>query len=353
MKNKNRDQIIELLRRVDRSLDHCNSIKEACERVGVSRSSFYRWQKKISGEQEEYKFRDKRREKMMQQLEDQVVALRFAASGKLTCPLQRRYIVNNLQENQGWSQRRACRAIKQNRSTQRYTRKQNPTAAELEVLANQYPILGSQKLGELGEKKTGIKSQTLAQKYHRERRGRTPSNKVMFSRIQEETSNQITEGNWACDLTTSKLCNGKKIVWFAVVNELTRECHWLEARTTWTGKSVAKRIRQMVTQSDSPPQTIRVDNAKLWQSIQLQVQMRELEIEIRQTAKASPWENAKIESFFASFHREFIKRFALLNTYQANKAAGLFVELYNHQRPHSALGGVPPAKFRTSTTRRE
>lgn len=78
--------------------------------------------------------------------------------------------------------------------------------------------------------------------------------------------------------------------------------------------------------------------------------MQELGIRIIQTTKASPWENAKIESFFATYHREFIKRFALIDTRQANEAASLYLELYNHQRPHSALGGEPPAKFRNQVT---
>lgn len=81
MKKKNREQIIELLKRVDRSLDHCGSIGEACESVGISRSSFYRWQRKILAEANQYGHHPKSQRKHIQQLEDQVTALSFAARG--------------------------------------------------------------------------------------------------------------------------------------------------------------------------------------------------------------------------------------------------------------------------------
>ena len=81
MKKKNREQIIEILRKVDRSLDEFHSVKEACENLGVSRSSFYRWQKQIGIETPSESSTQGNHRKRIRYLEDQVTALRYAAQG--------------------------------------------------------------------------------------------------------------------------------------------------------------------------------------------------------------------------------------------------------------------------------
>lgn len=251
--------------------------------------------------------------------------------------------MQRLQEKEGWSQRRACRALKQSRSVQRYNRKRNQTAAEAEALIEQYPIFGSQKIGEIGESQTGTKAKTIAKAIQRSGGGKIPKNKVLYPRLTRTPHKEKEEG-WASDFTTSRLYSGKKLVWLAVIDEVSRECHCLEAKNAWTGKKVGRKLEQLA-QKIQPPKQLRVDNAILWRSADLRMRLRNINIEVGQTTKASPWENAKVESFFASFHREFIKRFALLNIRQANEAAALYRELYNTQRPHSALSGNPPAKY--------
>ena len=82
MKQKrNREQIIDLLRRIDRSLDRYSTIKEACEENGISRSSFYRWQRRLGLETSEKHRGTEQERKRISLLEDQVIALGHAAQG--------------------------------------------------------------------------------------------------------------------------------------------------------------------------------------------------------------------------------------------------------------------------------
>ena len=82
MKKRNRDEIIEILRQVDRSLDTQPSIKAACENMGINRSSYYRWQKRIAMEHAPM-LRTRRRNSGNQGLSDKVAALEQAARGNL------------------------------------------------------------------------------------------------------------------------------------------------------------------------------------------------------------------------------------------------------------------------------
>ena len=85
MQHKNRDQIIEILSQVDRSMDKYSTVKEACENLGIKRSNYYRWQKMIENENSIAAAKFKRQHKYHQQkiakLEDQVLALTYASAG--------------------------------------------------------------------------------------------------------------------------------------------------------------------------------------------------------------------------------------------------------------------------------
>ena len=340
MRKKSREQIIEILRRVDRSLDEYHSIKEACENLGVNRSSFYRWQRQIKIEGEHSAPLHQR--KRIQQLEDQIIALKYAAQGQLVCPMQRRYIVQLLQRQKGWSQRRACRALKQNRSTQRYQKKQSSGFESVELLKKQFPIFGGEKIAELASRKTGIKRSTLRRVYVRKKIAAGSTQKVVYNpenRLREESTRR--NQTWGCDMTTSKLFNNRKIVWLAVIDEYTRECLLLEAKHAWSNRGSAQRLKQLIDQHPTLAE-LRIDNAALWYSSPIIKMAQEKQVELAATNKGSPWENAKIESFFSSFHREFLARLSFANLKQANAAAVKYRELYNQIRPHTAHNGKSP-----------
>lgn len=85
MQHKNRDQIIEILSQVDRSMDKYSTVKEACENLGIKRSNYYRWQKMIENENlmaaAKFKRQQKYHQQRIAQLEDQVLALTYASAG--------------------------------------------------------------------------------------------------------------------------------------------------------------------------------------------------------------------------------------------------------------------------------
>jgi transposase InsO family protein len=93
------------------------------------------------------------------------------------------------------------------------------------------------------------------------------------------------------------------------------------------------------------PKTIRFDNGPEFRSHLLTKWLKEQGVEAGFIEPGSPWQNGHIESFFGKLRDE------LLNMQIFSTGADLqaqltdFQEHYNAKRPHSALGGLTPAKY--------
>jgi putative transposase len=75
---------------------------------------------------------------------------------------------------------------------------------------------------------------------------------------------------------------------------------------------------------------------------------------ISMSAKGTPYDNAKAESFFKTLKHEevYLKRYASFADAEAN--LGQFIDdIYNVKRLHSSLGYVPPAEFEAQITSTE
>jgi transposase InsO family protein len=59
----------------------------------------------------------------------------------------------------------------------------------------------------------------------------------------------------------------------------------------------------------------------------------------------SPWENPYIESFIGKFRKESVDRYLFYTLRETRCIIEDWREEYNHYRPHSALGYLPPSAF--------
>jgi len=62
-------------------------------------------------------------------------------------------------------------------------------------------------------------------------------------------------------------------------------------------------------------------------------------------APDSPWENGYAESFHARLRDELLNAEVFTDVRDAMALAASWMNEYNHHRPHSSLGYVPPARF--------
>ena len=62
-------------------------------------------------------------------------------------------------------------------------------------------------------------------------------------------------------------------------------------------------------------------------------------------APGKPMQNGFIESFNGRFRDEFLNETLFSTLPDARTQIAMWKENYNRQRPHSALGNIPPAEF--------
>lgn len=62
-------------------------------------------------------------------------------------------------------------------------------------------------------------------------------------------------------------------------------------------------------------------------------------------APGSPWENGYAESFHGRLRDELLNAEVFADVREARALAATWRDEYNHHRPHSSLGYVPPATF--------
>ncbi len=147
------EQIVRKLREADAQLAAGASIPEVARQLGISEATFHRWRNQYGGMKADAMKRLKELEKENARLKkivaDQAVDIKHPKGGepkKLLSPTRRRAAVEHVRRKLGVSERRACRAIAQPRSSQRYVaqkaRKDWGLAERLVALSRENPRYG-------------------------------------------------------------------------------------------------------------------------------------------------------------------------------------------------------------------
>ena len=154
------EEIITKLRQVDVLVPQGSSVADAIRSIGVTEVTDYRWRQEYSGLKSD-------QVKRMKELETENSRLRKAIAdltldklieagdvpGKLLSPARRRVCIDHVRDVLNISERRACRALGQHRSTQRKVPRgrddEEDLTADLVELARQYGRYGYRKISAL------------------------------------------------------------------------------------------------------------------------------------------------------------------------------------------------------------
>jgi transposase InsO family protein len=93
------------------------------------------------------------------------------------------------------------------------------------------------------------------------------------------------------------------------------------------------------------PQHLRSDNGPELVARKVQDWLAEQGCQTIYISPGSPWENAYIESFIGKFRKECVDRYLFYTLVDTRSIIEAWREEYNHYRPHSALGYLPPTAF--------
>lgn len=262
--------------------------------------------------------------------------------------------MTHVQRRLGQAERRVCRVLEQPRSTQRYT----PVAREgeerivrrMHELVRRHPRRGYRMVcGMLRLEGWRVNFKRVHRLWRREgfkvpskqhKRGRLGHSANGILRRRAEHKDHV----WCVDFIHDTDQRDRPLKWLSVVDEYTRECLALEVDRSITAVGVVEVLTELFMIRGVPAH-IRSDNGPEFVAEAIGRLAAITGVESLYIAPGSPWENGYAESFHGRLRDELLNAELFADTREAKALAGAWKNEYNHRRPHSSLGYVPPAVF--------
>jgi putative transposase len=245
------------------------------------------------------------------------------------------------------SQRRACRLTGVDPKTVR--RERVPDHPEIRgrmrALAGERRRFGYRRIGLMLERE-GIRMnhKKLRRLYGEEglqvkrRRGRKRAQGMRAPMPLPHGPNQ----RWSLDFLSDVFGAGRRFRILAVIDDFTRECLGLVADTSLPGSRVARELDALIARYGKP-QTIVSDNGSELTSRAILKWQNDTGVAWHYIAPGKPQQNAFIEAFNGRLRDELLNEEVFESLGAARRMLARWRHDYNHVRPHSALGGHPPA----------
>jgi putative transposase len=249
-------------------------------------------------------------------------------------------------------ERRACRALGQSRSSQRYCslplNDEEPLVARIVELASQYGRYGYRRItGLLRLEGWQVNHKRVERIWRREglkvpkkqpKRGRLWLNDGSCVRMRPEHRNHV----WSYDFVMARTSNGRPLRMLNIIDEYTRECLCIRVARKITAQDVLEELFDLIVEK-GPPDYIRSDNGPEFTAKAVREWLSKIGVQTLFIEPGSPWENGYIESFNGKFRDELLNGEIFTTLLEARVLIENWRREYNHIRPHSSLGYRPPA----------
>ncbi len=149
---------------------------------------------------------------------------------------------------------------------------------------------------------------------------------------------------WVSDFTYLPQPNSKFVYLATVLDAYTREIIGWNFGVRHNSELITEALRAALNKRNKPPEIFHSDQGSEYRSNDLNQILITQNIQASMSAKSSPWQNGKQESFYQKFKLEL----GHPNIYETKgelfEAIALQIHYYNHRRIHSALK-MPPTIF--------
>ena len=259
----------------------------------------------------------------------------------------------------GASERRACEAVGQPRSSQRYVgekaRNDRALVERMVGLSRQNPRYGYRRVWALLRREGWSVNKKRVHRLWRKEGLKVPHKQRKRRRLLEDVSeNGCTRKRaehkdhlWSYDFVMDRTDDGRRLKMLAIVDEYTRECLSIEAERTITAREVVKVLAKLFEKRGEPA-FIRSDNGPEFVAKVVKHWLEASGVETLYIEPGSPWENAYAETFIGRFGDELLKREVFASLLEAKVLVEDYRNHYNQRRPHSALGYRTPAEVAAS-----
>lgn len=252
------------------------------------------------------------------------------------------------------SERRACQALGQPRSTQRYEPAEDEeegrlTARILELVA-EHPRYGYRFITVLLRREGWQVNRKRVWRLWQQEGLQVPKKQGKKRRLgtadggcvrrRAERKNHV----WAWDFVFDRTANGRTLKWLSLIDEYTRECLALEVNRRMTSDDVLDVLRDLFVVR-GVPQHIRSDNGPEFIAQAIRRFLASAGVETLYIEPGSPWQNGYAESFNSRLRDELLNAEVFENVPEAQSLGAQWRNAYNHHRPHSSLGYQTPTEY--------
>src|SRR3712207_2837640 len=273
--------------------------------------------------------------------------------GKLLSPARRRVCIEHVRDKLQVSERRACAALGQHRSTQRKLPRgrddEEQLTADIIELARQYGRYGYRKVAQLLRSTAGWvvndkrveriwRCQGLKVPPKQPKRGRLWLADGSCIRLRAEYPNHV----WSYDFVEDRTHNGRKYRMLNLIDEFTHECLAIRVARKLKATDVIDLLSDLFILRGVPGH-IRSDNGPEFVAKAVQEWITAVGAKTAYIAPGSPWENGFIESFNARLRDELLDGEIFYSLREAEVVIESWRRHYNSVRPHASLGYRAPA----------
>jgi putative transposase len=271
-------------------------------------------------------------------------------------PTVKRQVVGYLQQAFGMSERRACRVAGVCRASHRYERRREDPPrliAALHQLAEEKPRYGYRFLHRVLRRRGFQVNHKRVYRLYREaglalrvrrRRRYAASPRVAVPRPTRPGQ------RWSMDFVHDHLASGRRFRVLTIVDEFSRRSPGVLVESSISGERVG-RFLDGVAAASALPETIVVDNGPEFISNALDKWAYDRGVKLHFIRPGKPTENAFIESFNGRLRDECLNASWFDSLDHARELVAAWWHDYNHERPHSALGGLSPIEYERNQLR--
>ncbi len=250
------------------------------------------------------------------------------------------------------SERRACRALGQHRSTQRNAPRgkedEEQLRADLIELARQYGRYGYRKINALLRDAGWLVNHKRVERIWRQEGLKVPAKQPKRGRL------WLTDGScirlrpqhpnhvWSYDFVEDRTHDGRKFRMLNVIDEFTHECLAIRVDRKLKAVDVIDVLSDLFILRGVPGH-IRSDNGPEFVAKAVQAWITAVGAKTAYIERGSPWENGYVESFNARLRDELLNGELFYSLREAQIIIESWRVHYNTKRPHASLGYRPPA----------
>lgn len=150
---------------------------------------------------------------------------------------------------------------------------------------------------------------------------------------------------WGLDFMSDALYGGRRFRTLNILDEGVREALDIVIDTSIPATRVVRTLEDLVSWRGAP-EAIRCDNGPEFLAEEFVAWCERHQIELRYIQPGKPNQNAYVERFNRTYRSEVLNAYLFETMGQVREITKKWKGDYNEQRPHDALGRIPPSVFR-------